>query len=274
MEKLDFSKWEKKDQDYIEALIKVHSDESRKNIESLVELLKIAPTGFSDSEHIEQPALFALIAFGEAGLKVLHQLVVQQDWGPGTFYAPIAIMAVALGRQDIVDNHIVLSQRYLSEDACSALSRDIHITINSVSLRTLATQLLASAAQVFATEPEKHCKLTTIFTSISLTFSTRGEKSDPAIDLFLYLIVQGALNINEVMCEEFQKLIEQDQNEQVYQDYLSAHPALIDPLASTIIDHQALGEMWRSDFVIRRLDNEYVFVELEKPRDNPFTAYP
>jgi len=32
--------------------------------------------------------------------------------------------------------------------------------------------------------------------------------------------------------------------------------------------------MWRTDFVIRRFDDQYVFVELEKPRDVLFTSYP
>lgn len=274
MDKLDFSKWEKKDRDYIESLVRVLSDESRTDTASLTELLKTAPTRFGDSEHIEQPALFALIAFGEAGLKALHAIMIQEGWSPGAFYAPIAIMAVALGRHDVADMHIELSQRYLSEESFLALAKDIHRTIDSVPLRTLAIELLAAAAQVLATEPDKRRKLTSIFTSISLMFALKGQKSDPAIDLFLNLIVQGSLNVNELMCEEFRKLIDQDLNEQVYQEFISAHPALIDPLASSIVDRQALGEMWRSDFVIRRLDNEYVFVELEKPRDNPFTPYP
>jgi hypothetical protein len=274
MDKLDYSKWEKKERDYIESLIRILSDESRTDIASLIDLLRSAPTGLGDSEHIEQPALFALLAFGEAGLKELHTFMIQKNWSPGAFYAPIAIMAVALGRHDVADMHIYLAKRYLSEKAFSALTRDIHNTINSVLLKTLAIQLLAVAAQVLATESDKRSNLTSIFTSISLMFDLKGQQGNPAIDLFLKLIIQGSLNVNELMCEEFRKLVDQDLNEQVYQEFLSSHPALIDPLASTIVDRQTLGEMWRSDFVIRRLDNEYVFVELEKPRDNPFTPYP
>ena len=104
--------------------------------------------------------------------------------------------------------------------------------------------------------------------------TSRGQRENPATDLILRLVVQGSLNLNELMSEEFRLLIDQDLNEAVYQEFLSTHPALIDPLASTIVDRQALAEIWKSDFVIRRLDNEYVFVELEKPRDNPCTNYP
>lgn len=62
--------------------------------------------------------------------------------------------------------------------------------------------------------------------------------------------------------------------ERNYQEFFEEHPALIDPLASGVVDRQNLGEMWRSDFVIRRLDDEYIFVEIERPQDAPFTGYP
>jgi Domain of unknown function (DUF4263) len=69
-------------------------------------------------------------------------------------------------------------------------------------------------------------------------------------------------------------LIRRDLPERAYQEYFERHPALIDPLASSIIERQHMGEMWRSDFVIRRLDDQYIFVEIERPQDNPFTSYP
>ncbi len=103
---------------------------------------------------------------------------------------------------------------------------------------------------------------------------TRGEAEDRGTDLFLRLVVQGSLTLNELMCEELQVLIDQALPERAYQEFLSTHPAFIDPLASSVVDRQVLGEVWKSDFVIRRLDNEYVFVEIEKPSDLPFTDYP
>ena len=42
-------------------------------------------------------------------------------------------------------------------------------------------------------------------------------------------------------------------------------PVLIDPLAAKVIDRQRLGLELTTDFVVRRLDNEYLLVEIEKP---------
>jgi hypothetical protein len=46
---------------------------------------------------------------------------------------------------------------------------------------------------------------------------------------------------------------------------------LLDPLASKVIPKQSLGLEFKTDFVIQRLDNEYIVVEIEKPQDSIFT---
>lgn len=274
MEKLDLSKWEDNERKHLEALIEILSDDSRTQLENLIDLLKVSPSGLGNSEHIVQPTLFAHIAFGNAGLKAIQLLFIQNDLGPGTFYAPVALMAVALGNHKAVDTYISLAQRYLSDDAFLGLKRDIYNVINNEISRKYAIQLIASAAKELAIDPQKRGRLTSIFNSISIVFAKNANGENPAIDLFLRLMVQGSLSINEFMVEEFRDLIDQDHNEKIYQEFISTHPALIDPLASSIVDRKVLGEMWRSDFVIRRLDDEYIFVELEKPKDNPFIAYP
>jgi hypothetical protein len=46
----------------------------------------------------------------------------------------------------------------------------------------------------------------------------------------------------------------------------------MDPLASEIVPKQKLGIELVTDFVVRRLDNRYVLVEIEKPHDRLFTT--
>jgi Domain of unknown function (DUF4263) len=62
-----------------------------------------------------------------------------------------------------------------------------------------------------------------------------------------------------------------DLPEAEYQSYLAAHPVLLDPLAAETIDRHRLGSDLITDFVVRRHDNRYVAVEIEKPRDRIFT---
>jgi hypothetical protein len=51
-----------------------------------------------------------------------------------------------------------------------------------------------------------------------------------------------------------------------------SNPIFIDPLASEVIGKQRLGIEYVTDFVVKRLDNEYILTELEKPWDRVFTA--
>jgi hypothetical protein len=88
------------------------------------------------------------------------------------------------------------------------------------------------------------------------------------------MVARSTLAITDEICDDLEELVSQGLDERTYQGYLKKHPALLDPLATSIVEGQNLGGRWRSDFVIRRLDDEYVFVEIEKPQDKPFTNYP
>ena len=74
--------------------------------------------------------------------------------------------------------------------------------------------------------------------------------------------------------DEAEDLIRQNLLERPYQEFFEKNPSLLDPLASTVVPRQALADLWKTDFVIKRFDEQYLFVELEKPRDVLFTDYP
>jgi hypothetical protein len=87
-------------------------------------------------------------------------------------------------------------------------------------------------------------------------------------------IAKSTLAITSSMLTEFETLIAEDHNEGRYQAFLADHPAILDPLAARVIPLQVMGEDWKSDFVLQRLDGHYMLVEIEKPRDHPLTTYP
>ena len=73
--KLDYSRWGKNERDYIEALIKVLSDQTRSDLETLVNLAKGAPDmGIESFYQIELPAVFSIIAFQRPALRLCNRL--------------------------------------------------------------------------------------------------------------------------------------------------------------------------------------------------------
>jgi Domain of unknown function (DUF4263) len=85
------------------------------------------------------------------------------------------------------------------------------------------------------------------------------------------IISDASLKITKRLLDEYENLLSTGLNEEAYQKFLKANPVLLDPLASHVIAKQALGVEFKTDYVVRRLDNQYFAVEIEKPQDRLFT---
>lgn len=83
---------------------------------------------------------------------------------------------------------------------------------------------------------------------------------------------EATIKLTRKLINDFESLTLEEHGEEVYQRFLTASPVLIDPLASEIVPKQKLGIELVTDFVVRRLDNQYVLVEIEKPHDKLFTT--
>ncbi|WP_407283320.1 Shedu anti-phage system protein SduA domain-containing protein [Methanolobus sp. WCC1] len=88
---------------------------------------------------------------------------------------------------------------------------------------------------------------------------------------FMNVITESTIKVSQHMINDFKDLIEANTKEEEYQMFLSENPLLIDPLAFEVIPKQNLGTEYVTDYVVRRLDNEYIVVEIEKPSDAIFT---
>lgn len=86
------------------------------------------------------------------------------------------------------------------------------------------------------------------------------------------IFTESTIKINKKMISDFNKLINQNNREEVYQEFLTKNPVLIDPLAKLIIPKQKLGVEYITDFVLRKFTDEYVLIEIEKPSDRIFNA--
>jgi Domain of unknown function (DUF4263) len=248
------------------------------------------------------PATFALLIYGAEGLDALYEVATARPKGTRgefDFYhfyvhlpacAQKALLAVALGRTDFVHEEVRWTHAYLEDRVYEKLLEDIRNTCESLELQREARRQLSRVMHSCISEPSEPYRITQMlgianqfFPILQLqerhsewrdySLEVQARRSE-AINFMLELVAQGMLNVSDIVCHDLEVLIRDNLPEREYQEYFERHPALIDPLASSIVERQHLGEAWRSDFVIRRLDDQYIFVEIEKPQDSPFTNYP
>lgn len=138
-----------------------------------------------------------------------------------------------------------------------------------------------SVAQVAFQDLTSECRMNEVLFDKLLHFLYQGNsnaknRGKPQLDRFrrsvFEIFAESSIKITRRVIDGFERLIENDLLEQPYQEYLAEHPVLIDPLAAQVIDRQRLGLELTTDFVIRRLDNDYILIEIEKPRDAIFTT--
>lgn len=101
----------------------------------------------------------------------------------------------------------------------------------------------------------------------NLRCQLNGESTESFRDALIDIFADGAIKITRRLMSEFCSLVSQDLAEERYQSFLKKHPEFLDPLASGVISKQKLGVELVTDFVIRRHDDKYVLVEIEKPND-------
>lgn len=265
-EPLQLENWPDGERAVIAGLQSVYSNLDVGRIEEHKSLALRAPSGIEDEWHFELPAFYAFLAYGQPGLEVLYDLSIQGG-GLAGYRAGRSLLAAAL--QDVQDarRNVILIHRYLDRPSYERLRDRVIAACSDPNLSTHARKLIFKIFRHYLSDPNKRREVGTILQA----FQFNGTD---AIKLSWDAIASATLHISDELCSEAQKLIDQDLPEKAYQDFFEAHPALVDPLAAQVIPRQALGEMWRTDFVIKRFDNQYVFVELEKPSDSVFTKYP
>ncbi len=111
-----------------------------------------------------------------------------------------------------------------------------------------------------------------ILTFLSFSFMLRGEGLESIeIDDIYDIMTSGAIKLSRPLLQQFDEMIKQNLHEEDYQVFLKQHPVFLDPLAADVIPKQKLGSDMVTDFAIRRYDNKYILVEVEKPQDRLFT---
>lgn len=266
--KLDFSRFEEPLRSYAialrDALIR-----GQDAFEQHVSRAKRPPSGIGDAEYFGDPAVYGLLRHGERGLDALYSLATEDGWQAAWTARRVLLMA-SFGQAQRVIDHLELTVRYLDDSDYERLLTDVRTTFACEGFAKRARGLVQRIVRR-AFGLGKHDEVVWLLTTARVGIDD-DEKAATA--WIIDLISEATLRVNLEACEKFEALVGKGDPERVYQEFLEQHPAMIDPMASEVVPRQALAEVWKSDFVIRRLDGEYTFVEIEKPQDVLFTAYP
>lgn len=85
------------------------------------------------------------------------------------------------------------------------------------------------------------------------------------------LFGEASIKLSRSVLDEFERLIESEEREEEYQQFLAEHPVLLNPLAAEVVPKQRLGLEFATDYVVRRHDGQWLLVEIERPQDEILT---
>jgi len=270
---LDLSTWPEPDRQYVLALGRILSEQDASNISEHLTLASSAPRGPGDTEHLAWPAIISLLMYGQAGISSLRTIALERNSFTAQDSAMTALLCAAQRRADVAENRVRFCARYVDSDAYARLVQKIAATCTDADISSRAQVELADVFRSLILDSSRHASVGSLLATSMIAFARQDGVNDTS-DFLFRLIARSSLKITESMLKDLHDLIHTDLPEADYQKFFEEHPALLDPMASEIVPRQALGEMWKTDFVIRRFDDEYLMVEIEKPSDVLFTGYP
>lgn len=247
-----------------EELCRLATGDSPESLSRLEELLKYRGRSEMGKEgqvsltmNLSVPRLtaLALLQRGPAGVRILVQALREQN---ANVFGTLWWASKGKFTPDPLDGLLKL------ESPRSELVRSLTVeTINAV--RDAVNQLIIDAR----TSPALFINILS-FLSSSYMIRTEGAEGIE-LDDFYDIMTSGAIKLSRPLLQQFDEMIKHNLREEDYQVFLKQHPVFLDPLAADIIPKQKLGIEMVTDFAIRRYDNKYILVEVEKPQDRLFT---
>lgn len=199
----------------------------------------------------------ALLQKGPIGVRALLDVLPR---------APLSIYPIAIiGSLWYASKGIIISKMF-SKPPNSSLTKELSGETIQAAQEAVHELVLESRL-----DPELFWHFLNFFSRQSLEGLVVGIDEMQLIDDIFKFYATGAIKISRRLISDFEALLDQDLQEESYQLFLSKHPVFIDPLAVETISKQKLGIEFVTDFVIRRYDNRYSLIEIERPQDSLFT---
>ncbi len=246
---------------YYEDMVKDFYDLAKEDTEgafsTLIKYLDEKSKDTYDKHIIPYLACRALIYKGEKGINALISLV---DRIGGAIY-PSAI----------IESLWLASTGHLSTLPVSNLLKDFHFDI-SEDIQKISKDAFVNFVLKSHKDPESFDRLITFLYLHNVKTAFDEEKHKQFHKSIFSILADTSINISMDMIKCFQRLIDEEQHEEKYQEYIKQNPVFIDPLSSDVVDKHRFGSDLIVDFVIETLRGEYILVEIEKPQDEIFTS--
>lgn len=230
------------------------------SIGTLQEFLVHKDSHTFDKHVVPRLACMALLQKGAVGVRALAEILPK---APGSIY-PTCILEALWGAS--------------LDDLTSSVSMTMHMPpvpplVNALSSETIleARKVVNELVANSKSNPDLFNALLNFFYGQNHWASLDDKKHAQFRKQFFEIFILGTIKITRQIIEDFESLVSQELEEESYQRFLELHPALLDPLAAQVIPKTKLGIEFVTDFVIRRHDNKYLLVEIERPQDMIFT---
>lgn len=261
----------------IEEVVKKLADLASSQEESaLADLRKLLTVNmhFSGTDFVvvSRLATRALLQKGKPGVEILSSSVLSGPIGENRLDVP----AILEGLWHAAHGQLPPKGIQLKVDLVPPLDRPP--SVDTVEAAEQALQEIVEESQLNGDLFQK--LIAFLFQAILSSLSFEDEVSpdrDVALteltrSIVFEVFTEPAIKITSRLISAFQTLISENHSEEIYQRFLTKNPVFIDPLASEVLAKQKLGLEHVTDFVIGRLDDEYILVEIEKPQDAIFTG--
>lgn len=216
-------------------------------IRDLRSLLTIKPDDLLGYIGVPQMAAIFAVRHGAAGIELLAE-AARTAQSPGLRrHALAALWAVTRGEELPFYAPGRMDQPEVSDAA-----------------RQAASNILDDLIVESASEPD-------LFTACLMMAEDAGNPLGFAAR-FMRVSSEASIRLTKALLEEFAELVDRNGAEAEYQEFLERNPVLLDPLAAEVYPLAPLGLEFKTDFVIRRHDDRYIVVEIERPQDAIFTA--
>jgi len=102
-------------------------------------------------------------------------------------------------------------------------------------------------------------------------FSGWREGDSILLDRLVDMVIDSHLVLSVDLIQEFADLLDRGPDrEEELQLFLTEHPILLDPFVTVLHSKQQLGSDFITDYVLRRMNDEYILVEIENSTDTIF----
>ena len=212
---------------------------------------------------IVAPSAWALACWGDDGIDQLVEVTLHCPTPKNCRFAVVILCSLATG----FDENI---QAFFCPDSLRPKIKSTCLMNPSLSLK--AQNKLMELFLSFNDD-----EVLDIISTVSIQLSMEGLEVTKEL---LAALSSRWLSISKPLLAEFEQLIiNHSDKESIFQDFLSTHPQLLDPLAAEVWPQPDLHGAKKPDFVVRRFDNTYLVVEIETPakllvtKANQISAY-